>query len=157
LDSEFPSDRITSASPNRYNTGVVAREPGSSRIVMLYEDVCLGFNANGLDKWIIEAEGIAEADPVNNVFTLHAAPLSAPGGLVDPTADQPPTGLASSRLAFNGGVFFSDGDLYLSSADGGFPSSSPANEYVARIDPAHWTDGSAYRWCVLSGGSCSWT
>lgn len=157
LNTEFPSDGITSASPNRYNTGVVAREPGSSRIVMLYEDVCLGFNARGLDKWIIEVEGIVEYDPINNVFPLRPTPLSAPGGMFNHTGDTLPTGLASSRLAFGGAVFFTDGNLYLYSADGGFGTGSPASEYVARIDPAHWTNGAAYRWCVLSGGSCTWT
>jgi len=157
LNAKFPSDGITSASPNRYNTGAVAREPASSRIVMLYEDVCLGFNAKGLDKWIIEAEGIAEYDPISNVFPLRPTPLSAPGGTFNQTTDALPTGLASSRLAFVGAVFFTDGSLYLYSADGGFGTSSPANEYVARIDTAHWTNGAAYRWCVLSGGTCAWT
>ena len=157
FSTEFPSAGITSASPNRYNTGVVAKEPGSSRIVMLYEDVCLGFNKQGLAEWIIEVEGIAEYDPVNNVFTLQPAPLSAPGGAFNHANDSLPTGLASSRMAFGGAVFYPDGDLYLYSADGGFQSSSPASEYVARIDPAHWTDGAAYRWCILSGGSCTWT
>ena len=105
--------------------GPMAKEPGSSKIVLVFTDTCL---TNGT--YNFENIGITEYDPIANAFTQpKTIVFSAPSGL-------------PGRELFNGAAFYgTDGYLYLYSVEGG-------SVYLARVpaNAASWTSSSNYQW-----------